>query len=106
MGACAYEGREEAAHLQCRIADLRCKEVVNIADGNRLGNVEDVLVDTGSGHIVALVAPGPCRFLGLFFPGDDVIIRWECVRRIGEDLILVEIHGACERMKRPKRWFI
>ncbi len=91
--------------MQCRIADLRCKEIVNIADGMRMGNVEDVLVDTVSGRVMALVAPGPCRFLGLFFPGDDVIIRWECVRRIGEDLILVEIRGQCERCKRPKRWF-
>ncbi len=91
--------------MQCRIADLRCKEVVNITDGMRMGNVEDVLVDTGNGRVMALVVPGPCRFLGLFFPGDDFIIRWESVRRIGEDLILVELRGECERCKRPKRWF-
>ena len=40
--------------MQCRIADLRSKEVVNIADGMRLGNVEDVLVDTISGRVLAL----------------------------------------------------
>ena len=91
--------------MQCRIADLRDKEVVNMADGNRLGNVEDVLVDTLSGRVLALVVPGPCRFLGLFFPGDDYIIRWECVRRIGDDLILIDVKGDCERAKRPKRCF-
>ncbi len=91
--------------MQCRIADLRCKEVVNIADGMRMGNVEDVLVDTSSGRVTALVVPGPCRFLGLFFPGDDYIIRWECVCRIGDDLILVDIRGKCERCKRPKLRF-
>ena len=91
--------------MQCRIADLRDKEVVNMADGNRLGNVEDVLVDTVSGRVLALVVPGPCRLLGLFFPGDDYIIRWECVRRIGDDLILIDVKGSCERAKRPKRRF-
>ena len=89
--------------MQCRIADLRCKEVVNIADGIRLGNVEDVLVDTVSGRVLALVVPGPCRLLGLFFPGDDYIVRWECVRRIGDELILIDVHGGCERAKRPRR---
>ncbi len=91
--------------MQCRIADLRDKEVVNVADGNRLGNVEDVLVDTVSGRVLALVVPGPCRLLGLFFPGDDYLIRWECVRRIGNDLILIDAKGGCERAKRPKRRF-
>ena len=90
--------------MQCRIADLRCKEVVNIADGRRLGSVGDVLVDTGSGRVLALVVPGPCRLLGLFLPGDDYIIRWEQVRRIGDDLILVDVRGDCERCRRPGRF--
>lgn len=86
--------------MQCRIADLRCKEVVNICDGFRLGFVEDVLLDTGSGRILALVVPGPCRVLGLFLPGDDYIIQWDSVTRIGDDLILVEIKGEKPRSKR------
>lgn len=90
--------------MHCRIADLRCKEVVNICDGFRLGYVDDVLLDTGTGRIVALVVPGPCRFLGLFFPGDDYIIHWDCVSRIGEDMILVEIKGDKPRGKHRSRF--
>lgn len=89
--------------MQCRIAELRCREVVNIADGQRLGFVEDVLLDTATGRVLALLVPGPCRFLGLFLPGDDYLIRWDCVRRFGDDLILVDIRGGCERCKRPRR---
>lgn len=88
--------------MQCRIAELRQKEVVNLADGQRLGCVEDVLVDACTGRILALVLPGPCRCFGLFFPGDDILIRWECIRRIGDDLILVESKGDPERRKRPR----
>ena len=86
--------------MQCRIADLRCKEVVNICDGFRLGYVEDVLLDSCSGRILALIVPGPCRFLGLFLPGDDYIIQWDCVKQLGDDLILVEIRGEKPRSKR------
>ncbi len=89
--------------MQCRIADLRCKEVVNIYDGQRLGFVEDVLVDTRSGSVMAIVVPGPCRVLGLFFPGDDYIIHWESILRIGEDLILIDVKGEHQRTRRRKR---
>ena len=91
--------------MQCRIADLRRKEVVNITNGQRLGCVEDVLLDSCSGRILALVVPGPCRLLGLFFPGDDWIVRWECVRCIGDELILIEKRGDPEREKRCRRLF-
>lgn len=90
--------------MQCRIEELRSKEVVNICDGQRLGCVSDILFDTGCGKIAALVVPGPCRFMGLFFPGDDILIRWECVKRIGDDLILIEKHGEEERVTRPKHF--
>ncbi len=89
--------------MKCRIADLRCKEVINICDGLRMGYVNDVLINTGSGQIVALLVPGQCRFLGLFGREDDFVIPWECVRRIGDDIILIEIHGEFQREKR-RRW--
>ena len=89
--------------VQYRLAELRSREIVNIADGQRLGRVEDILVDTSCGRIVALVVPGPGRFLG-FFPGDDILIRWECVKRIGDDLILIEKSGDPERCRRPIRF--
>ena len=28
--------------MQCRITDLRCKEIINICDGKRIGYAEDV----------------------------------------------------------------
>ena len=46
-----------------RIADLQCKEVVNITDGSRLGYVGDVEIDVLTGRVVAIVVPGRCRFL-------------------------------------------
>lgn len=77
--------------MDAKIAELRYKEVVNIADGNRFGYVGDVLADLGSGQIRALVVPGRQRLFGLLGREEDLYIPWEYVRRVGEDIILVDI---------------
>lgn len=92
--------------MQCRIVDLRCKEVINVSDGCRLGFVNDVEVETHQGRVIAIVIPGPCRFFGLFGRTDDYVVPWECIKRIGEDIILVEIDTEKSRVAREKRrWF-
>ena len=88
--------------MQCRIADLRCKEVINICTGIRLGFVSDVLLNTVTGQLCAIVVPGCGGFLGVFGRDDDIIIPWECIRRIGDDLIIVEVSGEFRRDSRRK----
>ena len=88
--------------MHCRITELRCKEIINVCDGLRMGFVYDVLLNSSTGQILALIVPGPCKFLGLFGRTDDYVIPWECICRIGEDLILVEIKGEYRREKRRK----
>lgn len=94
--------------MQCRIADLRLKEVINVSDGARYGFVNDVLVDTLTGKLVAIVVPGPYRIWGLFCKNEDMVIPWESIKRIGEDIILVEHVGNCpyhhEGKNRPACW--
>ena len=74
-----------------RVTELHCKEVICVADGRRLGFVTDVEVELPKGHVVAIVVPGPCRFLGMFGRRDDFVIPWECIRKIGPDIVLVDI---------------
>lgn len=89
-----------------RVTDLRCKEVINVTDGMRLGYIADVEVRIPEGHVVALVVPGPCKFFGLFGRKDDYVIPWECIRRMGEDIVLVELEPGKHRIPRPKpKWF-
>ena len=76
--------------MQCRIRDLRCKEVINICDGCRLGFVGDVEVRVPEGQVVAIVVFGPCPFLGLFGRREEYYIPWECIQRVGDDIILVD----------------
>ena len=88
-----------------RVTELRCKEVINITDGQRLGFVSDVEVQLPEGKVLALVVPGPCRFFGLFGRKDDFVIPWNCIRRIGSDIILVELEPDKCRVPRPKPWW-
>ena len=76
--------------MQCRIRDLRCKEVINICDGCRIGYVEDVDIRIPEGQVAAVVVYGPCRFFGLFGRGEEYYIPWECIQRIGDDIILID----------------
>ena len=76
--------------MNCRFADFRCKEVINICDGCRLGFVGDVDIRVPEGQVVAIVVWGPCRFFGLFGPREEFYVPWESIQRIGDDIILVD----------------
>ena len=73
-----------------RMYDLRQKEIVNINDGARYGFVSDLEFDPVEGKIVALVVPGPGRVLGVFGRDQEYRVPWEHVKKIGEDIVLVE----------------
>ena len=73
------------------VMQLRCKEVICLSDGRRLGFVSDIEVEIPEGQVCALIVPGPCRILGLVGRKDDYRIPWNCIRRIGPDIILVDV---------------
>ena len=75
-----------------RYSALRCKEVINLADGARLGYVSDLELEGESWRLLCLVVPCPGRFFGLFGSSGDYVIPWPCIRRIGGDLILVDVN--------------
>ena len=76
--------------MQCRIRDFRCKEVINVCDGCRLGYVSDLDVRVPEGQKVAIIVYGPGRFFGLFGRGEEYYIPWDCIRQVGDDIILVD----------------
>jgi len=72
--------------------DFKCKEVINICDARRLGCVCDVDIDYCTGAVNAIVVPGYARnFFSCFKAGTDIVIPWQNIRKIGEEIILVEI---------------
>ena len=76
--------------MECRVSELRYKEIINVSDGSRYGWVGDVEVDLDSGQVRALVVPGRLRLFGLLGREEGRVFPWEAVRRFGADTILVE----------------
>ena len=82
--------------------DLKCKEVICVCDGRRLGFVCDAKIEMPEGKICSIVVPGPCRFFSVFGRRDDFLIPWHCIKRIGPDIILVDIKPEECRIPRIK----
>ena len=88
--------------MNCRIDELRNKQVVCIKDGCVLGYVCDVELDTTSGELTALIIFGKPRIMGLLGREEDTIIPWKEIKVIGRETILVSTDPA-PYMKYSKR---
>jgi len=74
-----------------RVYELQKKEVVNINDGKRLGFVYDIEIDLGTGKIGSIIVPGRGRILGIFGKYEEYIINFSQIKKVGDDIILVDI---------------
>ncbi|MBE3596270.1 MAG: YlmC/YmxH family sporulation protein [Hydrogenibacillus sp.] len=72
-----------------KISEFQTKDVVDVADGKRLGRVGDLELDLVEGRVRALVIPSGGRMFGLLPGGSDIVIPWENIVKIGIDVILV-----------------
>jgi len=88
--------------MAVKFTQLQCKEVICISDGRRLGFISDVQVEVPEGRVCAIVVPGPCRVLGIAGRREDYIIPWDCIRRIGPDIVLVDTKIDDCRVSRHK----
>lgn len=70
--------------------DFRHKEVINIKDGKRLGNVQDVTADLKTGTINSIIVPGNKKLFNFFYTQNELVIPWENITCIGDDIILVD----------------
>lgn len=73
-----------------KFSDMRSKEVICARDGQRLGFVSDMEFDENTGRVSSIIVPGAYRYMGVFGREDDVVIDWERITTIGEDLIIIE----------------
>lgn len=55
------------------------------------GFVQDVCADLETGMITSIIVPGNNKLLNIFSQNNDIIIPWQKIKCIGDDLILVEI---------------
>jgi len=55
------------------------------------GFVQDVCADLESGNITSIIVPGSNKILSIFSNANDIVIPWQNIKCIGDDIILVEI---------------
>ncbi|MGI6553236.1 MAG: YlmC/YmxH family sporulation protein [Bacillota bacterium] len=79
-----------------KVSDLRMRDVINIVDGRRLGAIKDIDLDLEEGRIRSIILPGTGRFMGWLGRNDDLVIPWEKIRKLGVDVILVEMPNATD----------
>lgn len=78
-----------------KISEFQLKDVVNVADGKKLGNVGDIDIDLTTGKIQAVIIGGS-RVLGFFGKDDEIVIPWKNIVKIGSDVILVRYKDASQ----------
>jgi YlmC/YmxH family sporulation protein len=79
-----------------KISDFQIKDVVNISDGKKLGNIGDIEINLQTGKVEAIIISGAGKILGFFGKDEDVVIPWKNIIKIGEDVILVRYKDSVE----------
>ncbi len=74
-----------------KATEFKNKEVINIRNGKRLGFVYDVEIDVTAGILKSIVVPGPGKWLPWNGGKGDIVIFWDQIKIIGDDVILVDI---------------
>ena len=71
--------------------DFKQKEVINITDGKILGFVIDVQADFDNGEIRSIIVAKTGKIFNSMSSKNNVTIPWNNIKKIGEDVILVEV---------------
>lgn len=87
--------------MTCTLDDIRCKEIINIKSGRKMGYADDIEFDTATARICRIVIYGKAKLFGLLGKEDDFTICWSDIEIIGEDAILV----SCDFPSRTKSGF-
>ena len=77
------------------LSQLGIKEVINLNNGERLGIMadSDILVDEKTGNIIAFLIPERKLYFKLFGDSEDIEIPWHSIKKIGNDMIIVELEN-------------
>ncbi len=69
------------------LSELQNKDIVSIKDGKKIGNIVDISINN-DGYINGLIIQ-KVKF-SLFRGNNDEEIKWNQIKKIGEDVILVD----------------
>ncbi len=73
-----------------RLSELQDKDVVNVVDGKKIGNIIDIIISS-DGTMNGLVIEKSKFLISMFTAKDEMEISWSQIEKIGEDVILVKV---------------
>ncbi|KGX88395.1 YlmC/YmxH family sporulation protein [Pontibacillus litoralis] len=74
-----------------RFRSLSGKEIVDVKQGARMGMLgqTDLEIDTATGQIKSFLIPS-YKWFGMKKEGEEIRIHWEDIKKIGEDMIIID----------------
>lgn len=74
------------------LSDLGEKEIINVADGSRYGDLynAEIMFDENTGKIRIIMVPVPKGRISFTGTRDYVHFPWESIKRMSEDIIIID----------------
>ena len=73
------------------ISDLQKKDIININDGKIIGRIIDAEINEKDGSLDSLIVEKSKYMRSLFTTENDITIKFEQIKKLGSDVILIEI---------------
>ena len=74
-----------------RLSDLQNKDIVNMIDGRKIGNIIDININL-EGKMESLIVEKSKFLVSMISTKDEIEVKWDKIEKIGEDVILVKLN--------------
>lgn len=82
-----------------KLSNLTSKDVINDADGNKLGKIQDAEIDTLTGKITSVKINSGFKLTNLLNSKAGINIPWNKIVKIGGDVIIVDTDDNIVKLK-------
>jgi len=72
-----------------RLSELQDKDIINVKDGKKIGNIIDIVINL-EGNLQSIIVE-QTKGMRVFTSKEDIEIAWKQIEKIGEDVILVKL---------------
>lgn len=74
-----------------KLSELQKKDIVNVNNGKRIGSIIDININN-EGVMDEIIIEKSSFIFSMFSNKNELSIKWEQIKKIGEDVILVDIN--------------
>lgn len=88
------------------LSDLAGKEIINLFDGAKLGQIGDADIAISSGGSIEAIILTSRSGFGSFWGNmgekerDTLVIPWQAVKKVGSEVIIVDLENKSERINK------